>query len=38
MLLLARDVEALSGTDVTVASTDELGETDVAGKIVVTFD
>lgn len=32
------DVDAFPGTDVTDADTDEFNETDVADKIVVTFD
>lgn len=36
--LPARDVEEMSGTDVTVAPTDELDETEVAVEMVVTFD
>lgn len=38
VLLPTCDVDALPGTDVTDAATDEFNETDVAGKIVVTFD
>lgn len=38
VLLPSCDVNALPGTDVTDAATDEFNESDVVGKIVVTLD